>query len=259
MNIKKILLCTAFAATCAAPAFAADTFLNGTQHTWGDLHPHAAPVAPSQTVTTPASPYRYDAPPQTMGDWTGLYGGLVLGGGFGSSNKIVASGAEAGSFDTDGVMGGIELGYNYQYQNYVLGVEGDFTFNSLSGSSTCPVDATATCETDNQWSASLRPRLGYVYGNFLPYATVGLAMADVRAQRYTSGALALDHHNVQFGFIGGGGLEYMFAPHLSAKAEYLYEQFPDATMPAADGIATFKVPFNASVLRVGVNYKFPVK
>jgi outer membrane immunogenic protein len=55
----------------------------------------------------------------------------------------------------------------------------------------------------------------------------------------------------------GGGVEYAFADHWSAKAEYLYVDLGSATCGSScSGNDPFDVTFKTSIIRGGLNYKF---
>ena len=63
-----------------------------------------------------------------------------------------------------------------------------------------------------------------------------------------------DHTN---GYAVGAGLEYMFAPNWSAKAEYQYYNFGSARFAAPTAlIPTGSFTTDDHVLKAGVNYRF---
>jgi hypothetical protein len=64
--------------------------------------------------------------------WTGFYVGINGGGGFGRSD--FAAPFPSGSFNTSGGLVGGTLGYNYQMDNVVLGIEGDIDWSNIRGS-----------------------------------------------------------------------------------------------------------------------------
>jgi outer membrane immunogenic protein len=76
-------------------------------------------------------------------NWTGLYVGAHFGGGLAQSqwtdnNPIFCSNLpcpanEAGSHNATGLLGGVQLGYNWQFGHWVLGVEGQYSFAQLNG------------------------------------------------------------------------------------------------------------------------------
>jgi outer membrane immunogenic protein len=115
----------------------------------------------------------------------------------------------------DGVVGGVQLGYNWQDKQLVYGVEGDL---SLSGSDR--VD----------WLASLRGRLGYLIDpRVLVYGTAGLGLVNSR--------------DTEAAFVYGVGVEGKLTSTMSARLEYLMF---DSDNAHGDGVG---------VIRAGLNIK----
>jgi outer membrane immunogenic protein len=88
------------------------------------------------------------APVGTPYLWTGLYGGLQLGGGWDRSTWRLFSQSGSGAF-----YGG-QLGYNYQIDRYVLGAEADLAGTTLKADSLCATLAGTNCETKLDYLAS---------------------------------------------------------------------------------------------------------
>ncbi len=200
------------------------------------------------------------APPiQSVFDWTGIYVGAHTGYSRGSSNAVLsdpASSATSNSFS--GVIGGVQAGYNVRLPSGVLlGVEADITFpNYLTSNSVVSSLATARSAVTEQWDyvATARGRVGYATGPWLAYATGGLAWAGERFLK--SPAIGSDEKilNTRLGWAAGAGVEYAFAPHWSARLEYLYSRFEtaDIRFPSATQY-TSTLDFQA--LRLGLNRK----
>jgi high affinity Mn2+ porin len=192
-------------------------------------------------------------------DWTGLYIGAHAGFGRGSSNAVLtdpATNATSNSFS--GIIGGVQAGYNYQLPSgMLLGVEADITFpNYLTSNSVVSSLATARSDVTEQWDyvATARGRVGYAAGPWLVYATGGLAWAGERF--LNTPAIGSDEKTLhtRLGWAAGGGVEYAFAPHWSARLEYLYSQFgkADIAFPSATQY-TSSLDFQS--LRIGLNRK----
>jgi outer membrane immunogenic protein len=179
-------------------------------------------------------------------NWTGFYGGIVAGYGWGNSDW------DAPPIDTSpkGFMVGGTLGYNYQTGSFVWGIEGDGSWSDVKGSADCGIGI--TCETSNRWFATVRGRVGYAFDRFMPYFTGGAAFGDVRASINPAGASVSE---TRTGWTVGGGLEYAFLGNWTAKVEYLY-----VDLGSFDTGFTAPVPNNVSfkehVVRAGLNYKF---
>jgi outer membrane immunogenic protein len=178
--------------------------------------------------------------------WTGFYVGINGGYAWGTSDWT-----GTGSFDTKGGLVGGTVGYNLQTGVWVWGLEGDFDASWIKGTETA-VCGVPGCETNNQWFATARGRIGYAWDRFLPFVTGGAAFGAIKM---TPG-LPPTATDTQVGWTVGGGVEWAFSGNWSAKAEYLYADLGKANCDAATcGIST-DVSFKANIVRVGVNYRF---
>jgi outer membrane immunogenic protein len=180
--------------------------------------------------------------------WTGFYLGANAGTVWGDFNK-------GGKFinPKTGFTGGLTGGYNYQFGQYVAGVEADYNYSGLSG-----VGATAALPAPVKGSltryGTARARLGMSFDRALVYATGGYAFGF--SSMHNGIAKMTDTHH---GYVIGAGLEYAFTQNVSAKAEYLYMPLgAGKNIPAASQLVTVpnKTGIDASVIRAGVNYRF---
>src|SRR5205823_9328638 len=97
-------------------------------------------------------------------------------------------------------------------------------------------------------------RVGYAAGRWLAYTTGGFAWAGERF--LNTPAVGSDEKNLhnRLGWAAGGGLEYGFAPHWSARLEYLYSRFERADIRFPSG-TQYASNFDFQSLRVGLNRK----
>lgn len=188
------------------------------------------------------------APPY---NWTGFYVGINGGGGFGRADVNNAFGT--GGLDVSGGLVGGTLGYNYQApNNFVFGIEGDGGWSGIKGSTNGFACPGATCDVRNDWLATLRGRVGYAYGRFLPYITGGAAFGDIKLTPTGFPGSTVD----KVGWTLGGGVEMAISGPWSAKLEYLYVDLGDASCGAAScGVAT-STSFHTNIVRAGINYRF---
>lgn len=273
----------------------------------------ASAVAFTQVASAADLPRKapaYAPPPPPVYSWTGFYIGANIGGGWGerdvhyspndpASNVIFGDPIEsppAGeSFKTSGVLGGLQLGYNWQFnRNWLVGLETDFDWSGMKGSAsttfgTFPI--TTTVDEHIKWFGTVRARLGYLpMDNLLAYVTGGFAYGKVDhtgayANDSVGGAYGIGNNggfsvvcgpgtcfagsssDVATGWTVGGGLEYAFWNNLTLKAEYLYVSLANKSVTeTALGVftlgtlpASFDANFsrtNFNVARVGVNYRF---
>jgi outer membrane immunogenic protein len=185
-------------------------------------------------------------------NWTGFYVGINAGYGFGTSNWTNSIGT-TDDFSVKGYMAGGTLGYNYQTGMWVWGLEGDFDFSTMKGSSDRSCGGGISCETKNDWFGTARGRIGYAgWNNFLPYFTGGAAFGDIKADNI-NGTVT----KTKIGWTAGAGLEYALWTNWSIKGEYLYADLGKATCPAGTCFGTdTDVKFKTNIIRLGLNYRF---
>lgn len=110
-------------------------------------------------------------------------------------------GVDAGS--SDSVIGGGQIGYNYQFGHFVVGLEGDFSgmntgrtsvFRDTAdsffflGSTSAFTQLTTQRDVETNWMGSGRGRLGYAQGPVLLYVTGGVAFAEVGVAEFDRAA-----------------------------------------------------------------------
>lgn len=228
---------------------------------WVTFFACSAALAIAKTGSAADLPAASVIPPPVVlaPDWSGFYLGVAGGGGFGSSQKTFSNGMQTPEFKVDGAIVGGTVGYNKQWGNIVAGLEGDFSWSEVHGSANCP-NPVFTCQTNATWLATLRPRVGYALGNFMPYVTGGLAVGDVNVKSFLtstgSGANGVDFTKTQLGWTTGAGIEVSIFSNWSLKAEYLYIGLADANGPSDKPPITTITRFNENIIRGGLNYTF---
>jgi outer membrane immunogenic protein len=239
-------------------------------------------VACAADLGAPApAPIYTKAPMIAPWSWTGFYLGGNVGYSWGNQSATVTdlSGdplASSGS-NLNGVIGGGQIGYNYQINSIVLGIEADIQGSGQKGDgsfglpgSPCgpnviacfPTPATLGDDTDKlAWFGTVRGRLGYAAGRLLPYVTGGWAYGNGTVSgTTTTGSTATTYSsstNYTEGWTVGGGLEWAFADHWSAKFEYLYIDFGNGPIvPISPTLNLTTGHMTDNIGRVGVNYRF---
>ncbi len=136
---------------------------------------NAANAADMALKAPPAPPVAYN--------WTGFYLGIEGGVGWGTAEDTDSTGFDSGRFATTGGIVGGTIGYNWQINKIVLGLEGDGSGAWIRGSTTGAPNfcggAPSYCESDLQALGTFRGRVGVAIDRFLPYATGGLAVGSL--------------------------------------------------------------------------------
>jgi opacity protein-like surface antigen len=156
------------------------------------------------------------------GDWTGAYGGLMLG--YGQAEGDVGLGD-----DINGGAWGLFGGYQNDFGAWVLGGELEYTWLEWT-------DDTTGIDVSNVARAKLR--VGYDAGSFLPYVTLG------SARLYTNSALEDD----DVGIFYGVGADFAVSENIFVGAEYLWHEFDD--------YADTGINIDAQTLQGRIAYKF---
>lgn len=188
--------------------------------------------------------------------WTGGYVGLQAGYSWGDTDQVFGNGDNTHP-DADGWLGGIYVGYNYQFaNNVVVGVDGDFAWSDADGESLNydpsggPFPPSNIAYADVDWTGAVRARLGYAVDRFLPYVAGGFAFTKATWRDTSSGAEYDRVDETYTGWTLGGGVEYAFTDNIIGRAEYRYSDFGEES----DNDST--VELKANDVRFGIAYKF---
>jgi outer membrane immunogenic protein len=226
--MKKLLIGATAMIAFAAPAFAAD------------MQARTYTKAPAYTA------------PEAVYNWTGFYIGGHLGGAFADNNSLLGSNAR--------FLGGVQGGFDYQFApNWVLGAEAQYSWLGNNNNGVLFPGGTLITTNNNQLG-SVTGRIGYTWGPTLLYAKGGYAWRDnnnigVSLAGAPVAFAATGNH--KDGYTVGAGLEYMFAPNWSAKAEYQYYNFGNTTFTAGTPeIVGARFRDDEHTVKLGVNYRF---
>ncbi|MGH6837860.1 MAG: outer membrane protein [Methylocella sp.] len=197
-------------------------------------------------------------PPAPIFTWTGLYLGAQIGYVWGSDPIEVDSTVPSAFFNTkpNGVLGGIHVGYNLQYAQWVGGIEGTVDGTSLEG--TRVSDGGVTMGTRTKVQGSIRARIGIALDRVLLYGTGGAAFAGF-TNEYDFGLTETDSRT-RAGWTVGGGIEYAVTNNWSIGAEYRYSDFghivdfPFSTLTL--GTVSFTHHLTENQVQARVSYKF---
>lgn len=199
-------------------------------------------------------------------NWTGLYVGFNIGGVSGKVETVYTLGGKAPFVGLHG-MGGVQVGYNWQVEHFVFGVESDLQLTAQSNNwqfMTASGGVTAMINTKQNMPGfiTLRGRAGYAVDQWLFYGTAGFAYGEVEsAVTMTSFNLPTATANFEksrAGWVAGAGVEAPLWQRWTAKFEYLYIDFGGIKESFAASAPFTIVNVSTRVrdhsLRMGLNY-----
>ncbi|MBR0948572.1 opacity protein-like surface antigen [Bradyrhizobium japonicum] len=210
-------------------------------------------------------------------DWSGFYVGGYLGGGlsvgrwsdpFASTdglNGFVNVAGFGNQTRATGPLGGAQIGANWQWGTWVLGVQGELGAANMRGEDTCFSGIGGiNCKHTAEAIATFTGRVGYAWGRALAYAKAGGALsrttydllADTNAHRRGTGVTTLN----TWDWVIGGGVEYALTNQWTTFAEYNHIGVPSTIVPFPTvgeiNSKTIKMKQSVDVFKLGVNYKF---
>lgn len=204
--------------------------------------------------------------PASAQSWTGPFVGLTAGYGSGHSAQSDTGIPAAlppnlgdGSYRVDGGLAGATLGFNWQQGAWVFGLEGDYSWAGISGSSPVCGAGTATphpCGTRLDALGTFRGRIGYAVGpsgSVLPYLTGGLAVGNVQAWDNLTPS---EGSGFRTGWSAGAGVEARIAPQWMAKLEYLHVDLGHSNLFDVVPLVPETVSLRADIIRIGLNHRF---
>jgi len=262
----------------------------------GGIRYQFTPEAPRPALITKA-PVKAPATAAAIPvNWTGFYVGGVGGGAFGGhvdptfapapgTNDIFPFPGATSSSRLAGILGGGEIGYNYQMGPWVLGLEGDFVWTNARSSKACgnlELDLfdphrnalfNSTCHDEFDWLATVTGRAGYSWGRALYYVKAGAAWTHEKFSVTCNDGPVLNSifgdcfspaghlfntisaSDNRTGWTAGFGAEFALTNNWSAKAETNYLGFGSRGLTLSDGtFVNSKLNFWES--KIGVNYRF---
>ncbi len=217
-----------------------------------------------------------------VSNWSGPYIGAHIGAG-----RMSESATHTGPFreqgepcmynagcvaSATGVVGGVEVGYDWQDRYFVYGVAADWTWTDLKHTQQRTSGTTTyTHQAKIDWLASFRGRMGLAVDNTLVYVTGGVALGHLKSSVGTTCATCTTSSTSNYGglsttkvgWVIGGGVEHRWTRNWSFKAEALYYDLGRETgcgpgQNGGTGGTGYCTEFHHEVIvgRVGVNYRF---
>ncbi|MCX5514944.1 porin family protein [Kaistia algarum] len=190
-------------------------------------------------------------------DWTGFYAGVHAGGGWGDYNTNVGTYTDVlGS--ASGALGGAQIGYNYQINQFVIGAQTDLAYTGIQTTRDGYTGlAYINAKAQTNWLGSTTVRAGFAADTWLFYAKGGLAYGQVEASAgVTSGPLYASWSSTKWatGWTAGAGVEKAFTKNVTGFLEYDYYDL--GNIGGWTSVGATSVDLTTNVVKAGINYKF---
>jgi outer membrane immunogenic protein len=190
------------------------------------------------------------APSVVAYNWTGFYVGIDGGWGWGEHDRLATTGF-ANSYNSEGGLIGGHAGYNWQINQFVLGVEGDAHWADIKGDDG-GVGGTVD-QTTTRFLGSIRGRAGFAWNQFLVFGTGGWGFADLNHNN--PGGVPADNSFTRNGATAGGGVQWAFNQNWSVGAEYRH-YWLGTYSAAPTGLTAFQVSNRLDTVTARISYKF---
>jgi outer membrane immunogenic protein len=208
--------------------------------------------------------------------WSGAYAGVNFGGAWSSADWRNAASSPLASFfdyapgqgfsnDLAGVIGGAQVGINFQRGPWVLGIEAMLDASDIDGDFTSNLPAGAA---DDKFEAQIEAlflataRVGYAWDNWLVYgkagyaaARINLSVSDSTPPNTGSGNDSQWHS----GPVAGIGVEYRLTPQLSLAAEYNHVWLDSGSYQLGGGTGNYSWDVDIggiNILMARLNWRF---
>jgi len=229
----------------------------------------------------PMMPAPYIEPVAEAFDWTGFYIGAIGGAATGDGVlNITGDFTEETTFDGElsnsmgGLFGGVQVGGDVQFNNFVLGAYADIAASDIDSELSLGLDINETDVLDASitsklnYLGTLQGRLGIAHENLLGYVHGGLAWGNVeRNVNFSLGGGPGDDIDLgntdHVGYVVGAGVEYAVTDSISIKTEYSFYDLGDEDIdlgvldPLVDDIGldtSESLSFHA--VQAGVSFRF---
>jgi outer membrane immunogenic protein len=198
-------------------------------------------------------------PPAPVTTWDGIYAGAHFGYLWGRTRVTENGVVTEPNARTDGIVGGVLAGVNWQSGPLVLGLEADIGWSNAHGTGFIAVPVELPNQYDVRWTSYFRARGGFtVTPSTLLFVAGGLAVTDFRFQEGGTVLAPPITGAIYTGWTIGAGIEHILGQitrnaQVLGRLEYLYADFGSKTYVTDD---VYTVNFRAQTVRGAVVVKF---
>lgn len=195
----------------------------------------------------------YAAPVEDVDVWSGFFVGIAGGYAWKDvSYEFDDGGLIEGDFESDDFIIGAYYGRNWQFDNFVLGLDSSFNYIGLDEEDfTDGVGDTLDAEAN--FLGLSRLKVGMAFDNTLVYLAGGLATTVVEVENVD---LDTDDDDWAFGWTIGGGVEHKFSDNWSARVEAAYFNIESDDLDFDGALTDVNYELEGVIVRGGVAYHF---
>jgi outer membrane immunogenic protein len=202
---------------------------------------------------------RVQPPPVALFSWTNFYFGVNAGYAWSRAQSELRGAVVSSASDSlSGVAGGVQAGFNYQFGQFVVGLEGDYQYTNQKISKTGFIGIDPTNETDQlKPFVTARARIGVAIDRWLIYATGGAAHVALEVRHVLPDGSVTIAGWGKWGWVVGAGVEVAPYDQISLRLEYLYLDSGKLTFnDTYIGIpgATFEWQLQSNIFRIAANF-----
>jgi outer membrane immunogenic protein len=210
-------------------------------------------------MSTTAFAADYAEPAPEVFSWTGFYIGAWAAYNDVNRTNTLSTPTSTVSIELEdsfsGFSGGALLGFNYQFDSLVVGLEGDIGISDINDTETLSI-----FQDDIDTTYGIRARLGYAVDHTLLFIEGGVAWADYEfSLNSPTGGTSIDlFDKTLFGWQIGGGVEQAVTDNITIRLEYLYTDYDDKDDEFTTGgtTVTTEADLDSHTIRLGVNFLF---
>jgi outer membrane immunogenic protein len=184
--------------------------------------------------------------------WTGPYVGLL--GGYSWDGEEIYTNTWSHGVPRSGPYGGLELGYNYQINSFVVGVAAEYNIADITGSVT-PLP-TYSLNTRVSSFGSLDGHLGFAFNRFVIYGLGGVAGAEINHSITLTGIESDSFSAFETGYDVGLGASYAITNNISATAEFHDYEFGTKQFGPVGLLGPHHTFENLKAVLLGLSYSF---
>ena len=208
------------------------------------------------------------APLPVIYNWSGFY--IGVNGGWGNSHncwdfvRLVGPVFSDGCRDRSGGLFGGQVGYRWQSNQFVFGLEAQGDWADLSSTRVSLLDPTLSTRVKTDGIGLFTAQLGWAWNAALLYVKGGAAVTSTRLDIFDTptGIGLVSASATRWGGTLGVGFEYGFAPNWSVGAEYDHLWMGTANNsfsvvdPRLVGILNNRVSQDVDMFTLRINYRF---